>query len=130
MSEYDEYHEDDTADAAHLDRPVDVRVVELVRVQEFPATQFNTGQVKLGLANKPVQIIGGRPQRVSLAVKNKTTSECRIWIGGSDQLSATFGYELDPGEQMSFQMNGALWAVCDTDNPDGEIHWATEDRDG
>lgn len=128
--EFREYHEAATGETFDLSAPIAVKVVEAVHVEEFPATTLNTGQVALGLAGKPVKIVGRRVGRVSLSVKNKTDAAARVWIGGVDQLSKTFGYELDPSEQMAFQMNGDLYAVSDTDNPTGSIHWMTEDRDG
>lgn len=122
-----EWLEDETGAVPDPHAPLDVRVVEAVRVQEFPAQSVTTGQVPLGAANTPVRIVAARPSRVAVRVSNR--SSVAIYIGGSDQLSVGTGHQLDAGESIGLEMNGAVWAVAGTAKA-GNIHWLTLNRDG
>lgn len=124
-----EWHEDETGDVIDPHAPLDVRVVDAVRVQEFPATSMTTGQAAFGLAGQVIQVVAGRPARVSVRITNRADAAALVWIGGTDQLTSGTGHELDPGESVAFEMNGSVYAVCDTDNA-GRMDWLALNRDG
>lgn len=128
-SDFEAWHEDTTGERLPgAEAPLKVEVVNEVRVQEFPARSLTTGQVPFGLANIPVCVVQGRPSRVGLTITARHAAGI-VYLGGHDQIGPNNGYQLNTGESISLEMNGSVWAVCDTDNA-GDLHWAAIHRDG
>lgn len=124
-----DYLEEVTGDIPDSHEPIDVRVVNPVVVEEFPARLLTTGQVVMALARVPVRVVPAFRTRLTVAVTNRLTAGL-LWVGGQQQLTAGTGYLVDTGQTVTLDMNGEVWAVSDTDNPAGSVQWAAINKDG
>lgn len=106
---HQEYVEDTTGETPHAGAPVDVRIVDAVRVQEFPSRSWSPAQLNVGTA--PVQIAAPHHARTQLRVTNTGTTT--VYLGpAQSNCTVTSGYPLAPGEALTLETRAAVWAIC------------------
>ena len=113
MTDRADYIEDVTNTTPHVPAPVDVRVVESVRVQEYPARSWQPTQTTVSGAGFQ-QIAGAHHARVHLLIRN--CSGATVFL--APQLTSatpSSGFPLAAGQQLTLDTTAAVYAVCALD---------------
>lgn len=114
MTDRQDYTEDTTGTTPHAGAPVDVRIVDAVLVQEFPARSWAPGQTPV--AADPVQIAPPHHARVSLRITN--TGAQPVWLGpAQSNCTQSGGYPLAALASIVMETRAAIWAVAAPGQP-------------
>lgn len=127
----EEYREAITGDepdaSAH---PIEVRVVEPIHVQEFPARTLTANSVTIPLADvRPRLLIPEQRLRTRLVLRNSVGTP--ITVSGTDQIGpgGLGGYLLAVGQSVTIFASCAIY-VCSDGVQATVISWYGEHRDG
>lgn len=113
MTDRADYLEDVTNETPHAAAPVDVRVVESVRVQDFPARSWQPTQTTVTGASVQ-QLAGEHHARTHLLVRN-TGAQVVYLAPQLTTATPSSGFPLAAGQQLTLDTTAAVYAVCALD---------------
>jgi hypothetical protein len=81
---------------------------------------------QLTIGTTAVSVLGPQPNQVRLVLHNaeKSSNEF-IWIGGSDAVTTSTGYHMDPMEtiEITLDTGNQVWAVTDAGTKPLHVLW-------